>query len=221
MRVAPVALACPDPNRDMKSLQAEAADVAAITHGHSLGYMSAGVLAHIVNRLVYPHRELGRKSLEDIVLEARDTARTLFAGDAHIGELVSIINLAVRLANGRGNERECIPEIGEGWVAEETLAIAIYCALRHQDSFSEGIISAVNHGGDSDSTGAVTGNILGALLGYGGIDEKWKRDLELSDVILELADDLCHGCQMSEYSSYEDPAWTGKYIDGVRPALAS
>ena len=27
-----------------------------------------------------------------------------------------------------------------------------------------------------------------------------------------MADDLCHGCQMSEYSSYSDPAWTSKYI---------
>lgn len=81
--------------------------------------------------------------------------------------------------------------IGEGWVAEETLGIAVYCALRHQDDFSAGIIAAVNHGGDSDSTGAVTGNILGALLGYEAIDQKWKKDLELSDVILEMADDLC------------------------------
>ena len=47
---------------------------------------------------------------------------------------------------------------GEGWVAEETLGIAIYCALRHQDDFSAGVIAAVNHKGDSDSTGAVAAN---------------------------------------------------------------
>lgn len=68
------------------------------------------------------------------------------------------------------------------------------------------------HKGDSDSTGAVTGNILGAQLGYNVIDEKWKKNLELHDVILEMADDLCHGCQMDEYSYYEDPDWTRKYI---------
>ena len=215
MRVAPVALAWPDPNRDMKNLQAEAADIAAITHGHSLGYMSAGVLAHIVNRLVYPHRELGEKTLKDIVLEARDTARTLFADDTHIGELVSLINLAVRLADGWEDELECIHEIGEGWVAEEALAIAIFCSLRHHDNFSEGIISAVNHKGDSDSTGSMTGNILGAHLGYTAIEEKWKQSLELSDVILELADDLCHGCIMDEYSDYCDAAWYMKYVNGI------
>ena len=79
-----------------------------------------------------------------------------------------------------------------------TLGISLYCALKYQNDFSAGIIAAVNHKGDSDSTGAVTGNILGALLGYNAIDDQWKEDLELSDVILEIADDLCHGCQISE-----------------------
>ena len=102
--------------------------------------------------------------------------------------------------------------LGEGWVAEETLAIAIYCALRHPDDFSAGIIAAVNHRGDSDSTGAVTGNILGALLGYDAIDEKWKQDLELRGVILEMADDLYHGCQMEECGRDCDPDWSRKYI---------
>jgi len=48
----------------------------------------------------------------------------------------------------------------------------------------------VNHNGDSASTGAACGNILGALLGYHAIPAKWKDDLELADIILETADDL-------------------------------
>lgn len=192
MRIAPVGLFFSAPNRDMKVVDWEAANVAALTHGHSLGYMSAAVLAHIVNRLVHPIATLEKKPLTGIVKEARDTVAEMFKGDSHIGELVSAINHAIILANSWDNERECIREMGEGWVAEETLAIAIFCAIRHQDSFSDGIIAAVNHRGDSDSTGAVTGNILGALLGYNGIDDKWKRNLELSDVILKVADNLCH-----------------------------
>ena len=58
----------------------------------------------------------------------------------------------------------------------------------------------------------MTGNILGALLGYEAIEEKWKRDLELIDVIIEMADDLCHGCKMAEYDAYEDPDWERKYV---------
>ena len=74
------------------------------------------------------------------------------------------------------------------------------------------MIAAVNHGGDSDSTGAVTGNILGALLGYRAIGEKWKEKLELADIICEMAVDLCHGCQMGEYSWYQDQNWLDKYV---------
>lgn len=80
--------------------------------------------------------------------------------------------------------------LGGGWVAEETLAIAIFSVLRHIDDFNACMISAVNHGGDSDSTGAVAGNIIGAILGYSAIPEKYITNLELHDVILSIADDL-------------------------------
>lgn len=93
------------------------------------------------------------------------------------------------------------------------MAIALYCALKYQDDFSAGMIAAVNHNGDSDSTGAITGNLLGALVGYERIEDKWKNNLELEDIILEMADDLCHGCQMNEYSHYEDLEWMCKYMD--------
>ena len=131
--------------------------------------------------------------MKEIVFEARDTAAEIFAGDKHLKELTDIIDLSVRLSENGGRDLDNIHRIGEGWVAEETLGIAIYCLLKHQNDFSAGVIAAVNHKGDSDSTGAVTGNILGALLGYGRINEKWKSHLELADVILEMADDLCHG----------------------------
>ena len=216
MRVAPIGLSFRAASRNMENVAVAGANVAALTHGHPLAYMSAAMLVHIINRLVFPHRELGAKNLKELVQEALDTAKKLFAGTEYLDELVSIIELAVQLAESKEEDRVCIRKIGEGWVSEEALAIAIFCALRHQDDFSAGVIAAVNHDGDSDSTGAVTGNILGALLGYNAIDEKWKTHLELSDVILELADDLCHGCPMDEFSSYEDADWTTKYIDGKK-----
>ena len=216
MRVAP--LAADDQIHDIAALDVEGAQLAAITHGHSLGYMPAAVLVHIIRRIIFP--PTGKTmTLKEIVLEARDTAAKLFDGDPHLGELTGMIDRAVRLSeNGASDDLRNIRQLGEGWVAEETLGIAVYCSLRHQDDFSAGVISAVNHSGDSDSTGAVTGNILGALLGYEAIPGKWKRDLELSGVILEIADDLCYGCQMNEYSPYHDTVWEDKYIRMRRPA---
>lgn len=208
MRVAPLAL---NYQMDMETLDMEAAQIAAITHGHSLGYMPAAVLCHIINRIVYPVKQKMR--LKEIVLEAKETAEKIFAGDKHLKELTHLIDRAIELSENDMDDLENIRLLGQGWVAEETLAIAIYCSLKYANDFSNGIIAAVNHSGDSDSTGAVTGNILGALVGYKSIEEKWKQNLECADVILEMADDICHGCQMSEYSSYYDADWARKYMN--------
>lgn len=207
MRIAPIALAA-YPHMPIKKIDLEGAEAAAITHGHSLGYMPAAVLTHIIRRIICPEKP---QTLKEIILEARDTITELFAGDGYLKKLTKGIDLAVRLSENTEKDLDNINQIGEGWVAEETLGIAVYCALRHQDNFSAGVTAAVNHKGDSDSTGAVTGNILGALLGCHAIDEKWKTNLELGAVILEIADDLYHGW-MSELSSDKDPDWIRKYI---------
>ena len=213
MRIAPLALKYRWGENfygDIEQIDMEAAELSAITHSHSLGYMPSAVVSHIISRILCSYDEM---SLKDMVLEARDSVSKLFAGDKNLPVLVDIINRAVRLAEeADADDLDNIHALGEGWVAEETLGIALYCALKYQNDFSKAMITAVNHKGDSDSTGAVTGNILGALVGYTAIDSKWKKNLELLDVILEVADDLCHGCQMSEYSHYQDPAWITKYM---------
>lgn len=208
MRVAPLALFYK--NISMEALDREGAAIAAITHGHSLGYMPAAVLTHIINRIVFSRK---KQTLKEIVLEAKDTVARVFKEDAYLNKMTELIDQAIILSENDDTDLDNIHRLGEGWVAEETLAIAVYCALRHEDDFSAGVIAAVNHKGDSDSTGSVTGNILGALHGFDRIEEKWKNDLELMDVLLEMADDLCHGCQMSEYGHYEDPDWIRKYMD--------
>ena len=213
MRIAPLALKYRSGENfygDIEQIDMEAAELSAITHSHSLGYMPSAVVSHIISRILCSYDEM---SLKDMVLEARDSVSKLFAGDKNLPVLVDIINRAVRLSEeADADDLDNIHALGEGWVAEETLGIALYCALKYQNDFSKAMITAVNHKGDSDSTGAVTGNILGALVGYTAIDSRWKKNLELLDVILEVADDLCHGCQMSEYSHYQDPAWITKYM---------
>ena len=118
------------------------------------------------------------------------------------------------LAENEADDLENIHALGEGWVGDEALAIAVYCALRHRNDFSAGLIAAVNHKGDSDSTGAIAGNILGAWLGCGAIDNRWKTDLELYDVILAIADDLCRAGQEEAFAA--DPGWQHKYNRTLR-----
>ena len=190
MRVAPLALNYHD--IDIELLDIEGAQLAAITHGHSLGYMPAAILTHIINRIVYPEKEM---TLKEIVIEAKETTKKLFKNDKYLQTLINIIDLAMELHENNDSDVDNIHRIGEGWVAEEALGIAIYCALRYQNDFSAGIIASVNHKGDSDSTGSITGNILGAWLGVDAIEVKWKTNLELIEVILEISNDLCYDNQ--------------------------
>ena len=206
MRVAPIALYF-----KQKPATLDGANVAAITHGHPLGYMPAAALVQIIGRIVYGGCPNG-DTLYDIVDECCDVVKNLFGKDnAYVDDLLNLMELAVSLSRNSADDTQNIARIGQGWVAEEALGVALYCSLKYYDDFSKAIIAAVNHDGDSDSTGAITGNIVGAHIGYASIPQKWKTDLELHDVILEVADDLCHDCQMSEYSSYVDEKWMQKY----------
>jgi len=205
MRVAPVALYT---GRQRKYDGAKTAD---ITHGHPLGYMSAEALSQILHRVVFG-KDSEEKHLSDIIAESGNEMYELFNGTEFLMYLLEIMDLAQKLALNDDDDKRNISRIGEGWVAEEALGIAIYCSLRYYNDFSKAIIAAVNHEGDSDSTGAITGNIVGAHVGYSNIPLKWKTHLELHDTILEIADDLCHDCQISDKSSYRDKAWENKYL---------
>ncbi len=207
MRVAPLALKF---HGNIKWLDKEGAQIAAITHSHSLGYIPAAMLVHIINRIVYPERDM---SLREIVAEARNMMAELFADDENIGYFLQLMDLAFALSQNDSPDLMNIHELGQGWVGEEALAIAVYCSLRYSEDFSKAICAAVNHGGDSDSTGAITGNIVGAIVGMSGIEPMWTDDLELKDVILELSNDLFEGCQMNASSSFYDMEWERKYSE--------
>jgi ADP-ribosylglycohydrolase len=204
MHVAPVAL-----SGGYTGL--EGARTAAITHGHPLGYMSAEALAYIINRIVHGDND----NLESIVNDCIDWLGECFPNDFNdfVLELQAYIELAIRLAQPleKGSDTDNIARIGEGWIAEEALCIALYCAMKYHDDFSAAITAAVNHSGDSDSTGAITGNIVGALIGYEGISAKWKQNLQLHDLILEIANDLHNGYRMDETAMLGEERWLIKY----------
>ena len=193
MRVAPVGLLAPHgPFED-------GCEVAAITHGHPSGYLAAGCLALIVN-LVVRWQTLG-----DAVAEMLDVLRT----KPHHGEVMAAINQALALARETSLKPspEVLERMGGGWVAEEALAISLYCALVAGNDFARGVSLAVNHGGDSDSTGAITGNILGALLGARAIPPRWLDRLELRAEITKLAEDLFTGFNETRVWCEKYPGW--------------
>lgn len=207
MRLAPMGMIeCDGP---VELIMQEGAQLGAITHGNSLGFIPGAVLAHIIHRIIFPEKEM---TLKEIVLDARDTMQRVFKEDENLSVMTDLIDRAVSLSENNDSDLNNIHALGEGWVGDEALAISLYCALRHCDDFSAGLIASVNHKGDSDSTGAVTGNILGALFGFDAIEEKWKKNLELIDVILELADDISKGCPADRAAIEADADWYRKYV---------
>lgn len=210
MRVAPIGLFLARNDRmTQEEIDLEGAEAAALTHGHDLGYIPAAALVHIVNLLAKNDDISVLQAVKDSV----DAMQSIFEKSRHIEYFTELMKRAVDLAQSNCGDLDAIHSLGEGWVAEETLAIAAYCAIKYQDDFEKAICTAVNHNGDSDSTGAVCGNILGTYLGYDKIPHKYKTNLEFHDVLTQLADDLFNSCQMEEHGDYQDKTWLEKYVD--------
>ncbi|KDM68270.1 ADP-ribosylation protein [Acidiphilium sp. JA12-A1] len=178
MRVAPVGLFAPAIGEDVEVFRI-ASDAAALTHGHPSGYLAAGYLAVVVARLVRG---------EDL-LAGLDAADRCLQGYRDASEVQRAVDAARTMASRGRPTPERLEELGGGWVAEEALAIAICGAMVARD-FSDGVFLAVNHSGDSDSTGSIAGNLLGAHLGIGAIPSAWLDCLEMREEIDRVAIDL-------------------------------
>jgi ADP-ribosylglycohydrolase len=118
--------------------------------------------------------------------------------------------LAREIDSATGPAPEQIERLGSGFAAEDALAIALACALTARD-FRSGVLAAVNHSGGSDTTGAMTGNLLGAMLGVEAVPREWVGRLALRDVIETVGEDLYHhfGSQARVFADDFDryPPW--------------
>ena len=240
MRVAPWGLfcACHEIPYTIEKIDVAGGEIARVTHKHPLGWMPAMILTHILYRIAKDQNlessdiATKRKRFTSIIEESLvclpkikflnevselTWKRTDTLGEAfprEVDKLCDLVKHALVLAGNDQPDIENIRQLGEGWVGEEALAIAIYSVARHIDSFAETIIAAVNHDGDSDSTGSIAGNIIGAMVGYERIPSKFKEHLELHDVILAIADDLHQGCIISECAPLDTPEkiqWYERY----------
>ncbi|MFF4778281.1 ADP-ribosylglycohydrolase family protein [Microtetraspora fusca] len=176
MRSAPFGLAATDARRAFRL----AAECAQITHGHPTGYLAAGACAALVFFLV-----------RDIPLErAVDSTLDLLGTHPGHGETTAALRAAVALSAKGDPSPEAVESLGGAWIAEEALAIAVYCALVGGEDVERALLLAVNHSGDSDSTGAICGNLLGARYGEAALPGRWLSRLEGRDSIARLADDF-------------------------------
>ena len=194
MRIAPVGLF---PNADDDSVFELGCEAAGITHGHPTGRLTSGVFALMILKLVHGRtiRDAARIAIDRVQREPEHE------------ETSAAMMQALRLFDSRVAPTPAVLEsMGGGWIAEEALAIALYCALHGEEAESadEAMLLAVNHGGDSDSTGSMTGQLLGTRFGDEVIPERWKAGVELGDVIRQVADDV-----VTEWR--DDAEWWERY----------
>jgi len=203
MRIAPVGLMYY--GKSEKAF-AVACDFSSITHGHPTGYLSAGFLAALIAGLAE----------REPLLEAIAYAKKILKEWKNHEETLDAVERAIEMAHDIKRKKTkptpaTIEKLGQGWVAEEALAMALLASLVYEKDFKKGILFAVNHGGDSDSTGAITGNILGLVNGLEHIPDKWIEQLIAQDIVRQMGKDL-HS-RLKGTADSPDREWTEKYGD--------
>lgn len=149
----------------------------ALTHGHVDGWVQAGFVSDLIGRLIIgtPLREAFREALSSV---------DNFAAFNQLRLNLKPLFLALELSSESFSHHEAIRSIGEGWIAEEAVGIALYAALI-ADDFESLVQIAANHDGDSDSTAALAGQIWGTLHGFGALPQPW---VQIIDVLSPLTD---------------------------------
>jgi poly(ADP-ribose) glycohydrolase ARH3 len=168
MRVAPVSLAF---MRDLAKAASAAVESSRPTHSHPLAYMGAtlqslavasaaaaepGTLDHVT--LLH----LLRVSLRRFADLMQDTSKY----DSRLDAIEAGLERGASCA-------EMSSILGTGVEAYEAVPMALYCFLRHRDSFADCLHHAVFIGGDTDTIACMAGALSGAYLGEAAIPARW------------------------------------------------
>jgi ADP-ribosyl-[dinitrogen reductase] hydrolase len=176
MRVAPIGLV----HGALGDTFQLAAEAAALTHGHPSGYLSAGMMAAIVQLLVEG------AGLQNAIDQSTQILKTYRGHEETLAAVGRAVSLAAKAPK---DHAAAIESLGGGWIGEEALAIALYAALSAK-SFVEVVTIAANHGGDSDSTASIAGQIWGAREGLQGMPHDWVCALDVAEPLFHLARQL-------------------------------
>ena len=172
MRVAPIGLMFP-----REQVRAMAIETSALTHGHPTGQLAAAAWAEMLADVT------AGADLEESATRTAATYAQLTGGE----ETAAAIQAALRAP--RDGSGETVESLGGGWTAEEALSIALYSCLAGK-TFEASLLIAATHGGDSDSTAAIAGNMLGLLDPVAVLQHRWAEIVEGTDIIAQLVRDF-------------------------------
>jgi ADP-ribosyl-[dinitrogen reductase] hydrolase len=180
MRVLPIAIYLAYADRAERI--AVAMDCSRLTHGHPRCQLTCAMFVEIAAAVV---RGL---ELSKAVAAARDAMASLVATHA-----ASELKTFARLLSPQLETLSESDISGSGYVIH-CLESSLWCALNAR-SYEAGVLQAVNLGEDTDTTGAVTGGLLGVRFGRDAIPENWQEQIARKDDILALCDRFQSVCQ--------------------------
>lgn len=178
MRVAPLAFI------DREDLYLVAIENSALTHGHQMSHIASAALVSLLRYI-----SEGETLCDSVSLMRQDIKR-IFMGSLEVKVFDDLLQQAILASEKDFDDMEIISRLGDGWVAEETLAIALYCSLKYSNDLKKALRVAVLHDGDSDSTGSVTGQILGTLLGAKKLPQEEIKRLDLLEPLMKMIERL-------------------------------
>ncbi|XKR03888.1 ADP-ribosylglycohydrolase family protein [Ligilactobacillus murinus] len=178
MRVAPLAFI------DREDLYLVAIENSALTHGHQMSHIASAALVSLLRYI-----SEGETLCDSVSLMRQDIKR-IFMGSLEVKVFDDLLQQAIFASEKDFDDMEIISRLGEGWVAEETLAIALYCSLKYSNDLKKALRVAVLHDGDSDSTGSVTGQMLGTLLGAKKLPQEEIKRLDLLEPLMKMIERL-------------------------------
>lgn len=175
MRTAPIGLIFHD---NLETLTEVAYHSSECTHAHPTG-IAAGIATAYLTALAVngvDHNKWIEKLLELPILKENGE----FAGKIRQVEKVLPYE----------NHFNAMLELGEGWVGEQAVALALYCVLKNPHNYGRTIWMGANSNGDSDSIACIAGAISGAYNGIKSIPEKFVKEVENSEYLREIAEAL-------------------------------
>ena len=179
MRVATIGYLYQDDESRLREV-AEASGL--ITHGHPAAVAASTAAAYAV------------KLALDGVSVAEYLPRIMAFTDGISQEFDAAL-YRVGHAGAWMDEEAALDHIGQGWVGEEAVALALYCVIRYPDDYAACVRRAANTNGDSDSVACVAGGISAARLGLEAVPSTWRERCENHDTLCDLAARMAHAVQ--------------------------
>ena len=159
---------------DFPELIRRSHQVSCITHAHERSQIACGIYISIAVCL------LKGLDLRSAYIKGIENLQSIYSIESH--PELSHFNRVL----SENIDRLSVDSIRSGGYVIDTLEASLWCLL-NTSSYAEAVLQAVNLGGDTDTTAAVTGGLAGIYYGVENIPTEWIEQTARKEDIMNLA----------------------------------